>query len=302
MYRNQETLGHIAAAGTVCVWGATFISTKLLLVQFTAVEILMLRLVLALAALTLVYPRRMPRLKRWHELYFIAAGLTGLVLYFLFENIALGYGDASIVGVIVASAPLFAGIFASIFLGERLSRGFLYGFTVAILGICLIGLQGDSVHIDWRGVVLTIAAAASWGVYSILTRKISDLGYPTLGATRNVFFYGFLLLLPVAAIDGFRFAAVRAADGTAIGNLLFLGLGASALCFLTWGFSVRILGPVKACAYIYASPVVTVCLAALILHERMNLRSVIGAVLVLAGLALSEGRLLPRKEAEHGTV
>lgn len=302
MHLNNKTIGHLAAMGTVSVWGATFISTKVLLGRFTAAEILMLRVVLAFAALCVANPKAMPLKTRWHELYFAASGLTGLVLYFLFENIALGYGDASMVGIIVSSAPLFAGIFGAIFLGERISQGFVLGFAVAITGICLIGLGDGGVQIDLQGTLLSLAAAMTWGIYSTLMRKIAVHGYPTMGATKRVFAYGLLLMLPVAAVSGFRVQAVLAADSIAIANLLFLGLGASAVCFLTWNFAVKVLGSVKTCVYIYASPVVTVTLAAIILKERMGARAILGAAMVLAGLALSEGRLMPQKEAEHGAI
>lgn len=302
MHLNNQIRGHLAAIGTVSVWGATFVSTKLLLVQFSPVEILMLRIALGFLALILVHPGRMPLKERWHELYFAAAGLTGLVLHYLLNTIALGDADASIVGVIVSSAPLFTGIFGTIFLKERLSRGFFIGFVLAITGIGLIALPDDGAHIGLWGVLLSLVSAVSWGVYSTLTRKIADKGYPTLGATRRVFFYGLLFMLPIAAASGFRMQAVRAADFTAIANLLFLGLIASAACFVSWGFAVRMLGAVKACNYIYASPVVTVILAALILGERMGARSILGAALVLVGLVLSEGRIRPRNEADDGAV
>ena len=294
--------GHLAAIFTVSVWGATFISTKVLLHHFTPTEILVLRFVLGLLALCVASPKRMPLQTRRHELYFAAAGLTALVLYYLCENIALNFGDASIVGVAVSSAPLFAGICGAVFLGERIHAGFLAGFAIALAGIGLISLGSGTAHIQPEGILLSIAAAAAWGIYSTLTRKIAEHGYPTLGATKRIFGYGVLMMAPIAAGNSFRFAALRTAGAEEIANLLFLGLGASAVCFLTWNFAVKVLGSAKTCAYIYASPVVTVLLAALILRERMTGRAILGAVLVLAGLALSEGRQLRKELEHHGTV
>lgn len=297
---QEQHKGHLAAIFTVTVWGATFISTKVLLRHFTAAEILVLRFGLGLLALCLASPGRMRLKDRRHEWYFAGAGLTGLVMYYLCENIALGYGDASIIGVLVSSAPLFAGIFGAIFLGERIRAGFVAGFVIALAGICLISLGSGAAHVQWQGILLSLIAATAWGVYSTLTRKITEHGYPTLGTTKHIFTYGVLFMVPIAAVKGFRFTAVCTAGGLEIANLLFLGLGASAVCFLTWNFAVKVLGSAKTCAYIYASPVITVVLAALILHERMTLRAAAGAVLVLAGLVLSERR---QKEAEHhGTV
>lgn len=303
MNLENKSTGHLAAIFTVSVWGATFISTKVLLRHFTPVEILLLRFALGLAALWLASPGPMPLKDKRHAAYFAGAGLSGLVLYYLCENIALNYGDASLIGVMVSCAPLFAGIFGAVFLGARLKPGFFAGFAVAILGLALIaGSGGGSGHVQPQGAALAFCAAVAWGAYSTLTRRIADCGYPTLGATRRIFAWGVALMLPAAAAMGFRPGAVLTAGAADVANLLFLGLGASALCFLTWNFAVKLLGSVKACVYIYASPAVTVVLAALILGERMDAMSVCGTILVVAGLLLSEGRLGRRREAQDGHV
>lgn len=58
--------------------------------------------------------------ERKQELYFAAAGLCGVTLYYLLENIALTYTFVSNVGVIISIAPFFTAILAHVFLkGER---------------------------------------------------------------------------------------------------------------------------------------------------------------------------------------
>ena len=69
-----------------------------------------------------------------------------------------------------------------------------------------------------------------------------------------------------------------------------MGLGASALCFVTWNFAVRVLGPVKTSVYIYIVPVVTALASALLLGERLTPLSGCGMALTLGGLFLSERR------------
>lgn len=75
-----------------------------------------------------------------------------------------------------------------------------------------------------------------------------------------------------------------------LGNILFLGLGASALCFVTWNMAVKILGAVKTSIYIYIVPVVTVVTSIIVLHEQITLMVFIGTVLTLIGLFLSQKR------------
>ena len=56
---NKTTTGHIAALITILIWGTTFISTKILLVDFTPIEILFFRFLLGLLVLIIVYPKRL---------------------------------------------------------------------------------------------------------------------------------------------------------------------------------------------------------------------------------------------------
>jgi drug/metabolite transporter (DMT)-like permease len=81
--------------------------------------------------------------------------------------------------------------------------------------------------------------------------------------------------------------------------MLFLGLGASALCFVTWNYAVGVLGPVKTSVYIYVNPIVTVVTSAIILHERITVIAMAGVVLILAGLYLSERKSLTAKKKER---
>ena len=95
---NKNNVGHLCALLTIIIWGTTFISTKVLLVDFQPVEILFFRFVMGLLALLIIYPHRLTGMTRNQEFTFVAAGLCGICLYYLLENIALTYTMASNVG------------------------------------------------------------------------------------------------------------------------------------------------------------------------------------------------------------
>ena len=75
---QNKTIGHLSALLTILIWGTTFISTKVLLVDFQPVEILFFRFVMGLLALLVVYPHRMKGTMRKQELTFVVAGLWGV--------------------------------------------------------------------------------------------------------------------------------------------------------------------------------------------------------------------------------
>lgn len=294
--KHDKLKGHIAAIFTIAVWGSTFVSTKVLLRHFSAEEILFLRFLMGLFVLWALKPKPMTLSSRKHIIYFFGAGLTGVVLYYLCENIALNYGDASIVGVIVCSAPIFSAIFSAIFFKEKLKKSFFVGFLVAIIGLLLISVSASTTGINTKGLILAFSGSLSWGVYSIITRKIAILGYNSFGTTQYTFLFAVIMMIPVIFFNGFRISAVMSMNFTILLNLLYLGLCASALCFITWNFSVKKLGVLKASVYLYASPVITIIFAAILLKERMTIKQIIGTVFVLFGLVLSEGQVFKRRE------
>ena len=292
--------GHLAALLTIAIWGTTFISTKVLLEDFQPVEILFIRFLMGYLALWIACPRRLRGVTGRQEGLFALAGLCGVCLYYLLENIALTYTMASNVGVIISVSPCFTALLTHFLMrGEdRLRPTFFAGFAVAMAGICLISFNGSALALDLRGDLLALLAAFVWACYALLTRKISALGHPTVLTTRRTFFYGLVFMLPVLALSGARPDLACLLDPVDLGNLLFLGLGASALCFVTWNFAVKELGAVKTSVYIYLVPVITVAASVAILDEPFTWMTGAGTALTLMGLLLSEGRF-QRKEGTH---
>lgn len=292
MNRKKEVMGHLFAFITIFIWGTTFISTKLLLEAFSPIEILFLRFTIGFAALLVVYPHRLKVKEKKQEYYFVAAGLCGVTLYYLLENIALTYTFASNVGVIISVAPFFTAIFAHLFLdGEKWRVQFFIGFSVAVLGIFLISFNGSiNLRLNPLGDILAVLAAVVWAAYSILTKKISGFHYNAIQSTRKIFFYGLVFMIPALFIFGFKPNINQMIQPVNLFNILFLGLGASALCFVTWNSAVKILGAVKTSVYIYIVPVITVVTSVIVLSEEITGIAVFGILLTLAGLFISELR------------
>lgn len=300
--KHKRLAGHVAALGTILIWGTTFISTKILLGAFTPVEILFLRFTIGYTALWLVRPRKLVLAEKKQEWMFAGAGLCGITLYYLLENIALSHTLASNVGVIISIAPFFTVLFGRLFLrGERPGPRFLWGFLIAMAGIFLISFGSETaLRLNPLGDLLAVLAAILWAAYSTISKKISEFGYHTVEATRRTFFYGLVFMVPALLLMDFHLEGAQLLSLKSILNLLFLGLGASALCFVTWNIAVKKLGAVKTSVYIYLVPVITVAASALILHEKLTFRMVCGIILTLAGLFLSENKHQKKEKRRDG--
>lgn len=296
MSEDNQTRGHLLAVFTVLIWGTTFVFTKVLLETFTPIEIMITRFVLGFLALLIVGKGWMKAKERKHELYFIGAGITGVTLYFLLENIALTYASASLIGVVVSVAPLFTALMTKLFYREeKIGKFFFLGFLCAITGVALVSVSGvNDLDFSPLGGILAVLASLVWGIYSVLIRKISKFGYETVSVTGRIFFYGLIFLIPAGIWDGFPHGIMPWFTMFNFLGLLFLGFGASAACFVTWNKAVSILGPVKTSVYIYAVPVVTIAFSMLFLKETMTPVMAIGTILALFGLILSEKKQIRR--------
>lgn len=287
--QNKILQGHLFALLTILLWGTTFISTKVLLRSFTPIEILFFRFVMGLVVLFIIYPHRLKVTDRKQEWVFAGAGLSGITLYYLFENIALVYAPASNVGVITATAPFFTALLACRFLaGEALQKKFMLGFVLAISGIAMISFNSATeLQVNPLGDLLALAAAAVWAVYAVLSKKISAFGYNAIQSTRHTFMYGLVFMLPALLFMDFRWGFERFGEPVNLFNIIFLGVGASAICFVTWNMAVKLLGAVKTSAYIYLAPVVTVITSVIVLDEKITPVIACGMLLTMTGLLLS---------------
>ncbi len=299
-------LYHVLAFMTMALWGVTFVSTKTLINQgLTPAQIFTIRFIIAYIGLLTVCLIRGGRNKRAFsqslrdEFLFLVMGISGGSLYFLTENTALSYTQACNVSFIVCIAPLLTILLTLLI--KKLFRGpivdgledvkvrlpLIAGTVIALTGMAMVVFDGNSLNLSPKGDILAFMAALSWAVYSQLSGQMAER-YGTLYATRKVFFYGLLTIIPVLILsDNSNLATVEFDNVKVWGNLLFLSTIASLFCFVLWNRILIAIGNVTATNYVYLNPVFTLIGAILFLSESMTLVSGIGSAMILGGVILS---------------
>ena len=277
---------YIAAFLIVVVWGCTFVQTKVLInAGLRPDEIFTLRFVIAYL---LILPFSWKRLflgSVRDELIALSLGLTGGSLYFIVENYALAYGYCSNVSLIVCLTPLVTALIVGWrYPAERLGKGGALGSLLALGGMALVVFNGNFVlKLSPLGDVLALAACLCWALYSLLIKHLGAR-YDNMLITRKVFGYGLLTIIPLLLWRGMDFGIVIDGGARVWGNIVFLGVVASMLCFLGWNWCLARLGTVRATNFLYLNPVVAIVSSALVLGERVTWIAVLGAVLILASL------------------
>lgn len=286
---KNKILSNIVAFIVVLIWASTFISTKVLLEDFSPITILVYRFFIAIIILFIIYPRRFKVISFKHELLFIGAGLSGFTFYFILQNIALSYTTSSNLGIIASLAPISTMIFTFIFFRTpKFKIRYVIGFLFAILGVTAITLNGAyNLKLNPLGDILAVLAMISWGVFAIFQRKIASLGYTGIGVTRREMLYGFIFIIPFFFIfkSEFNFQAFK--DYTVVLNVLFLGVVASALAFVMWNYASSKIGSISTNIYLYLNPVLSTVLSMIFLNEKITGYIIGGMVLSILGLVLS---------------
>lgn len=289
MQSNGKTLTYLAALTTLFIWGTTFVSTKILIgCGLTPAEILVARYVAAYALFLVICPKPLRTHSVREELSFAACGVL-TAIYFIFENTAIMYSTASNVSLLVTASPMFTGLLAHFFTkDEKISRRFVVGCLFGIVGVFLIVCNGHFIlHLNPLGDFLAVTAALSFAFYSLIIKSI-DSSYTPLQITRRTFFYALLSFAVLIFTPAYHWKPQVLFEPKIAANLLFLGVGASALCYLLWNKVIRSLGAVRANGMIYLIPAVTMVFAAIILRERITLLALVGGLLILCGVCISQ--------------
>ncbi|QQO09685.1 DMT family transporter [Breznakiella homolactica] len=294
------------AAIVVCVlfWGFSFISIKVALRVFPPMTLGAFRFAIAVFFLFIIKKIVIPdeKLGRRDLPGLIAAGITGITLYFFFENTGVSLVTASEASIIVGAIPVLT--MAAEWLGGRIAfvrarRGKnpdsaadprprisavrWAGAGVSVAGVWLVAGVSFSVSGSITGYLYMLGAALSWVAYCFLTR-------PLFARHSRIFIvfwqsvFGLLGFLPFAALEFPRWGSP---DAGTILHVVFLGICCSALGYLLYAQSLAVLGAVVSTVFVNLIPVVTGIAGFFILGDRLTPLQWAGAALVIGGVTLA---------------
>lgn len=291
MARNNTWIYHLVALATVAIWGCTFVSTKVLMLNgLSPAQIFTLRFLIAYVMMLAVYHSRLWADSWRDELKMMLLGISGGSLYFLSENEAMNFTSTTNTSLIVCSCPLFATLLVRLVYRSttRISMMQLGGSLLAFAGMVIVVLNGRFVlHLSPLGDALAFTACLSWSVYSLLMKWVSAK-YGAAFITRKVFFYGVLTILPYYIFYPTLPTAAVLTKPVVVGNLAFLGCLASMICFLTWNWCISKLGAVKATNWVYFNPITTMIFASWVLDEKITPYFLAGATCILLGMFVAD--------------
>ena len=279
----------------ISLWGGSFIATKIALEVVPPLTVVSLRLLIAAVFFLplLVLTGRWRRIAdRWILLKLLGLSLFGAGLHYGFQTVGLQTTNASNASVYVATGPITILLLAVVFLGEKLNARKILGIVIAMAGVLVVmGLDtvtGFELDGNLVGDLLVFASIVMWGCFTVFGKKITgELG--ALTVTASVTLIGAAWMAPVGWIEiqrtGFSLAGITPLAWLAIA---YLGACCNFLAVLLYFTALGHTESQKVGVYLYAIPPMTAVAAALVLAEPITLGLVVGTLLVIGGVALTE--------------
>ncbi len=280
------------------LWGASFLFMRVAAPEFGPFALMFMRCAIGAAVLLTICLLRgsMPALgQAWQPVAFV--GLINSAIPFALFGYAALQLPAGMISVLNSTAPFFGVLIAFAWLGERLSRwqtlGLLLGFT-GVVGLIMSGGRLDltSSRALYWGVAAALLAAASYGLAASFMRRYLSGIDSLAGATGSQLSATVLLALP-----GLLFWPAEAPSMTAWLAVIVLGTLSTGLAYLLYFRLIANMGPGRAITVTFAIPVFGIFWGAVVLGELVTGLMVLGAVLVVAGCALTTGALPLKRRA-----
>jgi drug/metabolite transporter (DMT)-like permease len=287
MHVHDSRRGALALLGAVVIWASTFMITKIVLAEAGPFTVTFLRFAVGLAVIAPVARRQGFRPAMSVQPAFLGFGLTGIALFYAFQNVGLLYTSAGSAALIESSVTAAIAIASFLMLRERLGTLRVAGIAMTMLGVILIsGLNAGSGGDTLGGNLLILGAVVSFAIYTVQGKRLS-VSVPPAVSTAASFGAGLLFLLPPLVYELVR-------DGpphfTPVGLLivLFLGAGASALTLFLWNYALQHVDASVAALYTSLVPAIALVFSAS-LGEPVTAIQIAGGALAIAGVWVGNG-------------
>ncbi len=274
------------------VWGSSYYVTRELLPADSPLWGSALR-ALPAGLILLLVARRLPRGSWWWRA--LVLGTLNMGAFFVLVYVAAQLLPTSIAATVMATSPLVMMLMAWAMVAQRPALPAVVGGALGLLGVAAMVLTGAA-SLDVRGLVASASAMLMSSVGFVLAQRWHDDDVDVVASTSwQLVAGGATLLIAALAVEG----APPRLDGPAWAGLAFLSLAATALAYLAWFAGLRRLPAGTVGLVGLLNPVAGLTLGLLVAHEHLALQQALGALVVLAGVALGHPALALRSRRRH---
>jgi drug/metabolite transporter (DMT)-like permease len=282
-----KTFGIVAGLAAAAIWGGMYVVSKVVLDVIPPFLLITSRLILGAACLVpLILLRGGFRIQRSQVLPVLGVGLIGYGISLGFQFLGTSLSTAANASLVTAASPVFILLFGAWILRERVTPWRVLALVLASAGVLAVidPRQANLGGTLFLGNLSLLAASLTWGLYSVLVKKVS-LQLGTLEVSLFAFLGGLPLTLALGIGEAVRVGVGEITPGVILG-VLYLGVISTALAMYLWNKSLALLDAGVVSLLFFAQPVVGAGLGALLLGEQLGLGFWLGALLIACGLVV----------------
>lgn len=271
-------------------WGFSFVAFKFANLSFRPITIVGFRLFVSIFFLfgfALLF-KRLNKIRRKDQKWFLLMALVEPFFYFLGEAYGLTMVTATVGAVIISTIPLLVPFGAYYFFREKLTPMNYLGLVISFGGVLMVVLsKSGGLSANPLGILLMFVAVLSAVSYTLVVKRLTD-DYTPITITAYQSFYGLIMFIPLFMIFELPHLELSKASIESILAVSYLGVFGSGICFIIMAAAIRELGAAKSNIFANLIPVVTAILSFFLLKEAMPLVKILGILVVILGLLLSQ--------------
>lgn len=282
--------GAIYGLAAAAIWGGMYVVSDLVLPVIPPFTLLTIRLIMAVLVLgAILYIRRdqvtLPN--RRDALMIVGIGVIGFGLSVGAQFVGTDQSTAVNGTLVTSASPAFILMFAALILRERLTVQRIAAVALATVGVIVIidPANADFSSATFAGDLALAFAALTWGLYSVLVRRVSDR-YDTLVVSTYAIAGGLLLTVPAAALE-LPTRPIGEITPAVIAGILYLGVISTAFAMWAWNRAFALVAAGTASLFFFAQPLVGALLSVVFLNQQMTANLWVGSALILGGVLLA---------------
>ncbi|MFB5189443.1 DMT family transporter [Alicyclobacillus fastidiosus] len=277
----------VSTISAILIWSTSFVATKISYVSFSPFTLGFLRFFIATVVLVIVVLiRREFRKVSFRDFGLLSlSGILGITFYFALENTGVKFTSASDAAMIVSSYPAVTSLLELLVFKVKTTFVKTVGIALTVGGVCELSFSAhmglDTTQL--LGNILLVIAGVVWTFYNFVTSMVVN-SYPATTVSLYQTVIGTTAFIPLAGTELHQWTRPNMESFLA---LLYLGICCSVVAFLLYNYGLRKLTSSTVVTMMNLVPVFGVMFSVLILHENLELKQLIGGIIVLVGVYLT---------------
>lgn len=280
---------YVAAILATFFWSFSFVWFKQAFLFYRPITVVFLRLVIASLILS-IYIKTTGKtqiIARKDYKSFLLLAFFEPFCYFMAESFGLTFVTATVGAIIIATIPLFTPFFTYLFIKEKITIYGIVGLIISFFGVLLIVIKNHGGATSIKGIILMFFAVFAAVSFGIVVKKLT-IRYSVFTIVKSQNLLGIFYFLPFFIIfEGSHFLSVKP-DLSVIITIVKLAVFCSTLAFILMIYVIKKIGLINANIFANIIPVFTAVIAYFVLKESFDLKKIIGIVIVICGLFISQ--------------